>query len=139
MLRTKNVIILLICLFIFGITVNDISSKAPRNKYMLIIFEDRVDYAGLNYEVMEMVFYDGFFCYITSCKRRVISFNIVDLYVVLEKINRKIANIKTVMHNHFNNSEFSEADMLFLSNLRTFGFKGEFLLYCQGQIYRSKE
>jgi len=76
-------------------------------------------------EIMYFIMKDGSIRNITSEKRDSIN----------GKINIKIKDIETVIHNHRTNRRFSKDDEDFYSHLLGKGFKGNFKLFCKGITY----
>ena len=133
---TKKMVLIVIIIIAFFGGYNNNASYSRLNKYILIIYPSETDIGGFTCEVIELTFKDGFVCYITSGLRRGVNINIRELGTILNLINRKIPDIKIFIHNHFEMGEFSLDDWKFFSNLRQFGFRGEFLLYYKGDLYK---
>jgi len=66
----------------------------------------------------------------TSHYENMVHLNAGSMKEDLKKHGYKIEDIEVVIHNHFTNCKFSNADDRQYSLLKSYGFEGRFLLYC---------
>lgn len=66
----------------------------------------------------------------TSHYEKMVHLNAGSMKEDLKKYGYKIEDIEVVIHNHFTDCKFSDADYRQYSILKSYGFNGRFLLYC---------
>lgn len=128
-------ILLLISLNIYA-DFKESDKKRPVTAVIYLI-NDTIDFSRLKYEMAEVVFKDGLVIYLTSFNPREIIINIHEFNKILKIYKRRMVQVKSIMHNHFQSGKFSDSDNYFLSRLRQYGFRGEFLIWCKNKVYKS--
>jgi len=96
------------------------SNKKPKKMLYADLFRNQ------RKEIMYFIMNDGSVINVTSKKRDSIK----------GETDIKVGDIKTVIHNHQRVPRFSKTDKDFYSYLLGKGFKGKFLLYCNGTTYK---
>lgn len=83
-------------------------------------------------EKLIVLFPDGEFFYFTTQQEKVVNMDGWSCIAILKQSGRSIVDAIIVIHNHpLGMPRFSEGDMNFLRTLKSYGFKGAFLLYHQ--------
>jgi hypothetical protein len=84
-------------------------------------------------ERAEVEFSDGFKFYVTSNERDAIKIHAIELKQIIEKaFLRNVSNVTRIVHNHLVSPTMSAADFDLLNKMREYGFKGQFIIWCQG-------
>jgi hypothetical protein len=87
-------------------------------------------------ERAEIEFSNGFKFYVTSNEREAIKIHAAELKKIIEKaFLRNVSNVTRITHNHLVSPDMSAADFDLLNKMREYGFKGQFIIWCQGMEY----
>ena len=129
-------LLLIVADLIIFVTSCDI--KIDPDNY-IVYFEkiNNINWAGLNYEVSEIKFKDGFKFYITSKNALGIEMRNGEFArVVFYIYKRTFRDIEKICHNHIIGEQFmSPADMANLAFLMQYGFGGQYLIFWDGHFY----
>jgi hypothetical protein len=90
----------------------------------------------LREEVAEVAFSDGFKFYVTSHDREAVYITATELKQVVEKaFLRSLNDVTSITHNHLVAPRMSAADFDQLTRLREFGWRGQYIIWCQGAAH----
>ena len=126
-MRMKTMILGLICLLMLGCALS-IEKRRQINISWKEFFPDHLERA---YIIMK----DGTIFQHSSQDDVMVDMSIGRLKEELESSGYDIKDIAIVIHNHRNKKRFSRSDYKQYWTLKSFGFDGQFLLYC----HRTKE
>lgn len=110
---------------------------APQGHGLLIyITQVREPWPLLRHERLEVVFNDGFTFYVTSHHADHIDCRAARLdWIVRNVFRRDMSSIRRLTHNHFSSKDLSDQDRAFRQDLKVYGFRGQFVIWFDGQLF----
>ena len=109
---------------------------AANPRFIAYISSHKQPWALQLVERMEVEFKDGFRFYVTSNSPEAINISATEIENIIDKAYlRKLKNVVKITHNHLVSPTMSAADFEMMNMLRSFGWKGQFIIWCKGELF----